>query len=58
MLKAQYVVVLHSLTQINLFPDQPDPASNPGPAADLLAERPLRRRVLDLVHSPARGRAR
>ena len=38
--------------------DQPDPTADAGAAADVPAERPLRRRLLDLLHRPTGNRAR
>jgi hypothetical protein len=37
------------------FPDQFDPAPDPGPVTDLPAQWPLRRCLLDLLHRPAGG---
>ena len=41
-----------------LSADQPDPAADAGAAADVPPERPLRRRLMDLLHRPAGNRAR
>ena len=51
------VQILH-LHPILLLSDKPDPAADPGVAADLPAQRPLRRGLLDLVHRAAGNCAR